>query len=331
MTTVAKAGAIVLQQELDRHPAYLAWRVAVEHGRVPASIEILKLEKRKSAVYRLNGLGHGARSVVAKRRPAGELADEVRLHSEFLPALPLGSLELYGFLEKFDGFAWLFLEDAGEMCYSREEPEHQALAVEWLGRLHASASPGASWLPDTGPAYFRSVLDLARDGVRMGFAHTALSASDREVLSAILTSLESVDERWQRVEEVCAPMPRTLVHGDFVPKNVRVRERRGRFDLVAFDWETAGVAPPAVDLALLRGTEEDRRKYLTIVNEAWPELRPQDVEQLAFIGNLFWLLHAIYWAGRSFAYEWVEHAMWNMIEYERHLRMAVTDDRWIRG
>jgi len=316
---------VVLQQELDRHPAYLAWRLAVEDGRVPTSIEILKFEKRKSAVYRLNGLGHDARSVIAKRRPEGELAVEVRLHSEFLPALALGSLELYGFVEELDGFAWIFLEDAGETWYSRDEPKHQALAVEWLGRLHARASLGASWLPDTGPAYFRSVLDLARDGVRVGLAHTALSALDKDVLSAIMTSLESVDERWQRVEEMCARMPRTLVHGDFVPKNVRVRERRGRFDLVAFDWETAGVAPPAVDLALLRGTEEDRRRYLAIVKEVWPELRPEDIVQLAFIGNLFWLLHAIYWAGRSFAYEWVEHAMWNMIEYEQHLRMAVTD------
>ena len=128
-----KARTVVLHRGLDRHPAYLAWCLVVEDGRVPASIEILKLEKRKSAVYRLNGLGHGARSVVAKRRPEGELADEVRLHSEFLPALPLGSLELYGFVEEFDGFAWLFLEDAGETCYSREAPEHQALAVEWLG------------------------------------------------------------------------------------------------------------------------------------------------------------------------------------------------------
>jgi thiamine kinase-like enzyme len=327
---MAKEGAVVLLRELDRHPAYLAWRLAVEDGRTPASIEILKLEKRKSAVYRLNWHGHGPRSVIVKRRPEGELGDEVRLHGEFLPALPLGTLELYGSVEQFDGFAWLFLEDAGETWYSREAPEHQALAVEWLGRLHAGASPGPSWLPDTGPAYFRAVLDLARDGVQASLAHPALSASDREVLNGILTSLETVQEGWQQVEEACARMPRTLVHGDFVPKNVRVRERRGRLDLVAFDWETAGVAPPAVDIALLRGTEEDRRKYLAIVNDVWPELRLQDVEQLVLVGDLFRLLHAIYWASRSFAYEWVEHAMWNMIEYERHLRIAVTDDGWIR-
>lgn len=330
-TAKAEAEAVVLRRDLDRHPACLAWRVAVEDDRMPASIEILKLEKQKSAVYRLNFLGHGHPSVIAKRRPEGELADEIRLHGEFLPALPMGTLELFGHAEGLDGFDWLFLEDAGGTCYSREAREHQALAIEWLGRLHAGASPGASWLPDTGPAYFRSVLDLGRNGLGVGLSHPALSTFDREVLTAILTSLDTVEEGWQQVEELCARMPRTLVHGDFVPKNVRVRERLGQIDLVVFDWETAGVGPPAVDIALLRGTEKDLRKYLAIVNDVWPELRLQDVQQLALIGDVFRLLHAIYWDSRSFAHEWVEHAMWNMIEYERHLRMAVTDDRWIRG
>jgi Phosphotransferase enzyme family len=323
----------VLEQELDRHPAYLAWRIAVEDGSAPASIETLKLEKQKSArrhtVYRLNWLGRGARSVIAKRRPAGELADEVRLHGELLPALPMATLELYGAVEELDGFDWLFLEDAGGTAYSREAPEHQALAVEWLGRLHAGASPGASWLPDAGPAYFRSVLDLARDGLRLGLVHTGMSAWDREVLSAILTSVEEVEAAWRRVEDVCARMPRTLVHGDFVPNNVRVRERLGRVELVAFDWETAGVGPPAVDIALLRGTQADLRAYLAIVNDVWPDLRADDVEQLARVGDIFRLLHAIYWDGQSFKYEWVGHAMWNMIEYGRHLR-AVTKDGWLR-
>ena len=321
----------VLQEELDSHPASRAWHLAVERGSVPVSIETLKLEKRKSAVFRLNLVGRGVRSVIAKRRPERELAAELRLHAEFLPALSLSTLEVYGYFEDLDGFAWLFLEDAGEMRYSRETPEHQALAVEWLARLHAGASPGASWLPDTGPAYFRSVLDDARDGLRLGLVHASLSAFDKEVLSAILTSLEDVEAAWQRIEEVCARLPQTLVHGDFVPKNVRVRERPGGIDLVAFDWETAGVAPPAVDIALLRGTQADLRKYLAIVNDVWPDLRADDVEQMALIGDVFWLLHAIYWAGRSFKYEWVEQAMWDLIEYERHLRLALAEDRWIRG
>lgn len=316
--------------ELDRHPAYLAWRLASGDHRSPAAIETLKLEKRKTAVYRLTLNGRSSWSAIAKRRPQGELAAEVRIHEELLPDLGMDTLELYGYV-RCDGFDWLFLEDAGETRYSRESSRHQSLAVDWLGRLHARAAPGPSWLPDTGPAYFRSVLDLARNGLRMGLAHRAVSHSDRHVLTAIWTSLSAVEERWGHIAETCARMPRTLVHGDFVPKNVRIRERRGRLDLVAFDWETAGVAPPAVDIALLSPTDEDARGYLRIVNDVWPALHVDDVRRFALVGDLFRVLHAIFWAGRSFAHEWVRHAMWDLIEYERHLRIALADDRWSRG
>lgn len=154
-------------------------------------------------------------------------------------------------------------------------------------------------------------------------AHPAVSASDRDVLNAIARSLATVEPRWSRLEDICARMPHTLVHGDFVPKNVRVRKRRGRLDLVAFDWETAGVAPPAVDLALLDATDADLRRYLAIVRDVWPALRIRDLRQLSRVGNLFWLLHALYWAGRSFAHDWVQHAMWDLIEYDRDLRIAL--------
>lgn len=327
MTSMAKTETVVPHEELDRHPACRAWRLAVEDGQVPAAIEILKIGK-KCAAYRLNFVGNGARSIIAKQRSAGELIDEVRLHSELLPALPMTTLELYGFVEELDGFGWLFLEDAGETRYSPVVAEHQALAVEWLGRLHSSASPGPPWLPDTGPAYFRSVLDHARDGVQAGLRHSALSAADRDVLRAISRSLETVEERWPRIRDLCARMPRTLVHGDFVPNNVRVRERLGGLELVAFDWEIAGVAPPVVDIALLRGTEAEWRNYLIIVHDVWPELRLRDVEQMARIGNVFTLLHAIYWMSQYFAFEWVERAVRHMRLYEPRLRLRLADDPW---
>lgn len=319
------------RRELERHPAYLAWRLACEDPRPPAAIETLKLEKRKSAVYRLTLRGRGRRSAIAKRRPQGELAMEARLHEELLPDLGIGTLELYGYVTSYDGFDWLFLEDAGETRYSRDASEHRSLAADWLGRLHAGAAPGPSWLPDTGPAYFRGVLELARDGLRMGLVHPAVSESDRDVLNAIGACLDAVEERWERIEGTCARLPRTLVHGDFVAKNVRIRERQGRLDLVAFDWETAGVGPPAVDLALLRGTGEDLRTYLSIVNDAWPDVRLLHVEQLVIVGDVFRLLHCVYWAGRSFKHDWVQHAMWDLIEYEHELQTVLADDRWNDG
>jgi thiamine kinase-like enzyme len=318
----------VLERGLDRHPAYLSWRSAVGNGRAPTSIELLKPEKRKSAVYRLRGLGHGSLPVVAKRCPPGTLAAEVRLYREVLPSIELPGLEIHAYVEEFDGFDWLFLEDAGETWYSRRSPEHRVLAVDWLARLHAGASPGVEWLQETGVEYFRSILDSAQEGLGRALQHAALSESDREVLMRILASLGRVEEEWHRVEDTCADMPSTLVHGDFVPKNVRVRRRGRRSELVVFDWETAGVALPAVDLAMLRSGEVHRRRYLAIVSDTWPGLRRRDLEKLEGAGALFRLLHEIYWENRSFAYAWVERAMRKMTGYEEQLRVLVAEGGW---
>ena len=318
----------VLERGLDRHPAYLAWRVAAGNGRAPTSIELLKPEKMKSAVYRLNGLGRGSFAVVAKRCPPGSLTNEVRLYREVLPSISLPGLEIYAHVEGFDDFDWLFLEDAGETWYSRRSPEHQALAVDWLARLHAGTSPGVAWLPETGVDYFQSILGSAQDGARRGLGHDALSESDRDVLAQILSSLDSVADEWHRVEDACAHMPTTVVHGDFVPKNVRVRRRGTTSELVAFDWETAGVAPPAVDIAMLRGEEHHRRRYLAIVRETWPGLGRQDVERLEAVGALFRLLHEVYWENRSFAYAWIERAMRKMTVYDQRLRSLLAEGAW---
>jgi thiamine kinase-like enzyme len=44
-------------------------------------------------------------------------------------------------------------------------------------------------------------------------------------------------------------MPRTLVHGDFVGRKLRVRGGPDRGELVPCDWESAGWGVPAIDLA----------------------------------------------------------------------------------
>ena len=43
-------------------------------------------------------------------------------------------------------------------------------------------------------------------------------------------------------------MPRTFIHGDFAPKNMRVRAGPGGSTLLCFDWGSAGWGVPAADL-----------------------------------------------------------------------------------
>ena len=325
---MSKHEAVLLLDRLGEHPAVRAWR-AIEDGADPTSVEVLKPEKRRSSVFRLNGVGPGGTSVIAKRRQRGELDLEHRLYAEVLPSLSVPAPQVFGFVEAADERSWIFLEDAGELWYSPSEPEHRALAVHWLAELHTGSSDVLAALPDTGSAYFRSVLEAGLDGVRTGLDRSDLSPPDRAVLHSIASQLELVRERWEDVEAVCAAAPRGIVHGDFVPKNVRARPGRGGLELVAFDWETAGVASPAADLGLLPEEGDSLRLYHALVSGTWPDLGWEEVQRLARTGRLLRLLNCVHWEARSFLYPWIEHTMRRMRAYERALYEATDPSTWV--
>jgi hypothetical protein len=59
--------------------------------------------------------------------------------------------------------------------------------------------------------------------------------------------IDTLAEWWPRIEE----LPRTLIHNDFNPRNIALRERRGSWELCAYDPELATVHVPQHDLAEL--------------------------------------------------------------------------------
>jgi hypothetical protein len=325
---VGKHKVTVLREDLGRHPAVEAWRRLDSRPGRPTSIEVLKPEKRKSAVFRLNGIGPSGQPVVAKRRPKGDSDVELRLYAELLPTLSIPALELYGFISD-DDYSWLFLEDAGEVWYAPDTPEHRELAVTWLADLHTEAATFLDWFPHTGTEYFRAQIHAGRDGVRNSLTHPSVSPSDGEILRAILSHLDAVEERWDDIEAACAGMPNTLVHSDFVPKNVRVRSTRNGRELLTFDWETGGWATPAADIALLPGDADARREYHRRVAASWPSIVQEDIDRLYSVGTLFRLIHSVHWETRSFRYVWIQRAMRNMTLYDRYLRSAIREDGWL--
>jgi aminoglycoside phosphotransferase (APT) family kinase protein len=318
----------VLREGLGGHPAYLAWRGMEAGAPRPASIEVLKPEKRRTAVFRLRGCCPGGGDLIAKRRPPGELDGERRLYEQLLPALAVPTAACLGFVEEHEGWAWLFLEDVGEVWYAPDLALHRDLAVRWVAGLHVHDRLAVDWLPETGAAYFRGVVDAADEGLRAALPHPGLSPEGRRVLEAVRRHLARAAHDWEEVELACLEMPSTLTHGDFVAKNVRVRVRGAVPELVAFDWETAGVGPPAVDLAALPGEEAGRRAYLAAVADAWPAVGAADVDRMQALGLLFRLIHSVWWQTRSFRHAWIERAVRHMESYERYLAQALADRGW---
>jgi hypothetical protein len=300
----------------------------------PQAIERLKGkgENARKRAYRLAGAGPDGSAVIAKRCRRAEALIEQTIYEEVLPRLPLPGLRYYGSVEEPDGpFAWLFLEDAGGEAYSASLQEHRELAGRWLGLFHTSAArvAAAARLPDRGPAHYLEQGRSARERIRGNLANPALNGEDRAALKALLSRCEALEACWGRVESSCARMPRTLVHGDFAGKNLRIRSGGAGPVLLAFDWAEAGWGVPAIDLTQAPlpapgfAASPDLAIYEEVVREHWPGCGPTTVRQWADVATLFRVLGAVNWDAAKLKHEWAHESMEKMRFYRDVLDRVV--------
>ncbi len=315
-------------EELAGHPALRVWREL--GGSPPSTVLVVKEERgsaRQSHIYRLEGVGPGGGGVVAKRSARASITVEHRIYAEVLARLPLPALRCLGALDDPDPrFAWLFLEEALGAKFDAGSAAHRMAASAWLGALHTGAEgPAAAVdLPDRGPDHFLEHLRQGRRRIAESFDNPALAGADRELLDAILRGLDTAEWHWSSVEEACAGAPRTLVHGDFADRNVRVEGDGPRAPVWVFDWEVAGRGAPGVDLV-----KADLEVYAAAVRERWPRL---DVGLQARLGRLLrGCLAPIGWDTRSLATPWVERPLRNLASYRRRLDACLAEAGWVAG
>ena len=320
------------------HPAARAWSQlgqSLSNIRAVVPVERRHVSLRKSKVYRLEGAGERGADVIAKkcRREYGLL--ESAVYERVLARLPVPYPRLIGMGSDEDSaFCWLFLEDAGNEVYSPLLPNHRLTAGRWLGALHASTTslPPDVPLPDRGPAHYLRHLQRARDTIRENLNNTALDRRQRHQLRGIILTCDFVESNWTSVEQFCRDMPSTLVHGDFVGKNVRMRSGAAGIEVLPFDWEHAGRGVPAVDLAQAAFSSTtflanpDLADYW--ITTQWTEIPYEAVLRLGTYGTVFRCLAALQWESQRLAYEWVEWPVKNMTLYEAELAEAVHASGW---
>lgn len=316
------------------HPAVSAWRELRPEGLAPQRLDVMKVEgpggvgvrakakdeSRETTVYRLVRVGkvedprseadRAASAVIAKRCRQSTALIERTIYEEILPNLPLPMLHYYGSVEEpTGGFYWLFLEDlSGEEKYQPHLKEHRVAAARWLGIMNKSASglvedPGPV-LPERGPEYYLNLLRSARDTILSNFANPTLRAGDLALLKTVVAHCEYLRGHWSQLACVCEGMPQTLVHGDFIKKNVGVRTGRDGLIFLPFDWEKAGWGIPAEDISRV-----DIPTYWSTVQDHWPKLSIQALARLAYVGKIFRCLVFLDWLAPSLHYESVAHAM----------------------
>jgi ATP-binding cassette, subfamily B, bacterial len=315
----------VEQDELSDHPAVRAWLSL--GGAEPRHVSVLKAKRfRKRGVYRLEGAGPGEEPVIAKicKRKTWEV--ESAIYEDLLPRLPMPSLRYYGKVPDGDRqHGWLFLEDAGAECYSPAEPEHRRLAARWLAnvQLHAAEFVRAADLPDRGSRHYLVHLLNAREEIARQLRRQEDESDGTLVLEDLLSKLDGLESRWGELAAFCDTLPQTLVHGDFVPKNLRIMRNGRRTGLAIFDWETAGLGAQATDLAQLLEPErsglarEQQPKrlnrfsanpcldtYRSVLAVSSTEPEAETVEQSAAVGNLFRCLAGLDWTCLQVTADW---------------------------
>jgi len=296
------------ERPADDHPAIRSWRVLQgEHGE-PQGIEVLQ-DTRKAGVYRLTGAGVGGTAVIAKQYRYENAVVERAMYEKVLPHVPGARLRYYGCVQPVADFPWLFIEDAGREVYSSGVEEQRVVAAGWLGVMHATTARAAraKWLPDRGPRHYGASLRSAHGVIERVRADAPLKASDQALLDSIAAQCHRLAAHWNQVEQLCASVPRTVVHGDFVAKNLRVRRNAGGVVLLPLDWETAGWGLPIVDLVtadVARLTADPKAVLATpemtvyryAVKKFWPRLGGEEIRVLVNLGRIFRLIACLGWA-----------------------------------
>ena len=325
----------IVTESLSEHPAVKAW-CQLERARIePGRIDVLK-DKRKSAVYRLHGVGPGGTAVIAKKCSVATAQVERLIYSEFLPRVPASTLQYYGSLEEPAGkFCWLFLEEARGARYWPQRDAHRVLAGRWLGTIHlASLSDELrACLPDRGMDQYLGLLRSCRATFRQHLDNPELPADDVSLLRTLIEEFDGLEAHWGEVAGICEVVSPTVVHGDFVPKNIRVRHSPTGPSLLVFDWEMAGWGVSAGDLAhsVSHAVSPDVDAYCSVLKRDFAHVDVRNIRRVADCGNILRVLDEISWVTIFLAdrpYIYMSKGIAYLRAYERKLTTDLRTMNW---
>jgi hypothetical protein len=309
------------------HPAISAWRELQPERVEPERLEMLKAENPATTIYRLMGVGQADSSVIAKRCRQSTARIERTIYEEILPNLPLPMLHYYGSVDEPNAeFCWLFIEDVSDdEKYDPHFEEHRVAAARWLGIMNRSASglTAATRLPERGPKHYLDLLQSARGTVLSNFTNPALNSDDHALLETIVDHCEHLSVNWSQLASVCEGMPQTLVHGDFIKKNVAVRPSQDGITVLPFDWEKAGWGIPAEDISRV-----DMPTYWSTVRYYWPESSAKALKRLANVGKVFRCLVFLHWIAPNLAHESIAQPMSDVRRCEGWLADLIEAAEW---
>lgn len=96
-------------------------------------------------------------------------------------------------------------------------------------------------LGERGPVFYHAHL-LSITGTLPGLeARSSISADGLDVLLGTIGQLcRQLQAHWRNLTDFCDPIPKTLIHGDCLPKNIHIRRTDDETEASFFDWGGAG-------------------------------------------------------------------------------------------
>jgi hypothetical protein len=285
--------AVTNTKDVIDHPAVIAWRGLHPESQLPQRIELIENPDNTRLTVRLIGVGYDESNVIAKRSQPGIILLEQLLYEEILPYLPLTTVNYFGSNhEQGSNLYWIFLEDVSDERYHPSILEHRMAAANWLGIMHTYTEKLAILprLPAKGTEYYWNLLQQGRNQILSFQSGHELNKDIEQILISIEYHYVNMVRRWNQFERICDENPTTLVHGDFISKNVAVRSTQDGITLLPFDWEKAGWSSPAEDISRI-----DIATYWEVVKDTWPVLSVKEIKRLASVGKVFRILVYLDW------------------------------------
>ena len=133
----------------------------------------------------------------------------------------------------------------GPVVDPHEEQQSPGFGVLWV-KLHGESAKRLEKLnlPLRGATWHRRQLGAALEKLEAALNRDEIDGAEKEILSRTRSMLTHDSSDWQSLTDLIEELPRCLVHGDFLFKNIRFRSRVADGALVVFDWEMAGNGIP---------------------------------------------------------------------------------------
>jgi Phosphotransferase enzyme family len=218
----------------------------------------------------------------------GSVGHEIRVYQDVLQMLPARVPRYYGtFTVEATGQRCLILEWLDKTLRLGSAVETEAsmeLAAQWVGQFHAAAEARIR----EAPIPFLDVYDAAY------YVRWARQVSqDAGMLHERYPWLLALCERFEEASPGLVKEPLTVIHGEYYPSNILVRDGA----VYPVDWQSAAIARGELDLAsMIEGWKEELGSMCIGVYQRsrWPDGAPEDFYLALALARVHWPLR---WLG----------------------------------